>query len=464
MTAPIPWQQMTHAQLDAAVRAGPGPGASMAAEQLWRRVSEIVEAGEARMHAATSRSADGWQGGAGDAARSGLHQLNAWAREAATDAHNTVSAMLAQGVSAGRLRSSMPAPNTEQLAAARDAADVDLFDEGVQRGLLAVEEEARWRAESARRVMEDYHFHSLDNRRLMDFWTVPPTVVVEAATAAGGGPGGGGPGGTGFAPAGFGAAGPGAAGPGAAGLGAAGPAATGSGVAGSGVAGPGAVGGPVGAAVPVDGAGPATGGAAASGAGGSAPTGSAGGAGRGAGAGGGAGAAPGAAGLPPRPVASSPGGLASGAGSPTRTGAVPPIRGRADLPVGAGGRGPRAGPGAAAPSGAGVRPAVPRPPTPSPTWRDLVAGSRDAAAPRATEPAPRGGAPVRPELRAPVEPASRAAGGSGHGVYPPMAGAGGGGAGEGRRRPSYLVDDSGAFDVAVPYTDAVIGEGDRDPR
>lgn len=444
MTAPVPWQQMTHAQLDAAVRAGPGPGASMAAEQLWRRVAEIVEAGEARMHAATSSSADGWQGPAGDAARSGLHQLNSWARDAATDAQNTVAAMVEQGVSAGRLRSAMPAPNTEQLAAARDSAAVNLFDEGVQRGLLAVEEEARWRAESARRAMEGYHFHSVDNRRLMDFWTVPPTVVVEAAAAGGagaGGSGGSGFGSSGSGPAGLGAAGSGAAVPGATGLGAAAVPVDGPGAASTGVSGSTGASGPV-----------ATGGAASTGPGG------------GTGAGAGVVAAPGTAGPPTRSATSSPGGVTSGrAGTPPGPGVPPVVRGRADLPVGAGGRGPLTGPGAPAPYGGGVRPVAPRPPTPSPTWRDVVAGPRDTAAPRAADPAPRGGAPVRPELRAPVEATTRTAG-TGHGVYPPMAGAGGGGAGEGRRRPSYLVDDSGVFDVTVPYTDAVIGEGDGDRR
>lgn len=448
--APIPWQQMTHEQLDAAVRAGPGPGASMAAEQMWRRVSEIVEAGEARMHAAVSGSVDGWQGSAGDAARSGLHELNSWAREAATDARNTVSAILEQGISAGRLRSSLPAPNTVQLDDARAMAVNYPFDPDLQTALADAEAEAVWREESARRAMEGYYFHSIDNRRLMDFWTVPPTVLVEGLPAGGGGSGSsaGGPGGA----TGSGTTGSGAAGPDPAGLGAAVPVEGASGAAVPGAAGSG---------------GPSPGGTVPAGGGGAAgPSGAA--PGTAAGGGPGAGLAPGA-GIPGGPV---PGGSVPGSGAartvragPGAGGPSPAVRGRADLPAGAGGRGPRTGPGVATPYGGGVRPVVPRAPTPSgpqATWRDVVAGGR------AGDPAVRGAAPApgaRPELRtaglaAPAEPAARSVAG-GHGLYPPMAGAGSGGAGEGRRRAAYLIDDSGAFEVDVPYTEPVIGEDCR---
>jgi hypothetical protein len=449
---------MTHEQLDAAVRAGPGPGASMAAEQMWRRVSEIVDAGEARMHAAVSGSADGWQGGAGDAARSGLHHLNSWALEAATDARNTVTAILDQGVSAGRLRSSLPAPNTAQLDDARAMAVTYPFDPDMQTALADAEAEAVWREESARRAMEGYHYHSMDNRRLMDYWTVPPTVLVEGLPASGGGggsPAGGSGGAGGLGAGGLGAGGLGAGGLGAAGLGTAVPVDGASGGSGSGAAGSG---GPVPGGAGAVGAG-AAGGIGATGAS-SAPPAAAAGAGLAPGAGISGGVVPGGAAPGSGPAGALRAGPATGG-----PGAVPTVRGRADLPAGAGGRGPRAAPGVSTPYGGGVRPVVPRAPTPSgpqATWRDVVAGGRLA------DPAVRGAAPgpgTRPELRtagfaAPGEPAARSAVG-GHGLYPPMAGAGGGGAGEGRRRASYLIDDSGAFEVDVPHTEPVIGEGDR---
>lgn len=480
MTVPIPWREMTHEQLHAAVNSGPGPGASMAAEQMWRRLSEVVAAGEQRMHAAVSAGTDGWEGAGAAAAHSGLHALNSWARDAATDAQNTVTAMIEQGVAAGRLRAGMPAPNTAQLDAARDDAATNLFDEGVQRGLLAVEADAAGRVESARRAMEGYHYHSMDNRRLMDYWTTPPSVVVEAASAQSAVPGGPAPGpGSGQPPAGLGAA---AAPDG--GAGAVGGATT----PGTGTGAQAASGGVVGAAPAGSGGGPGTG---------RVVTGAAGGSGAGAQPGGGGVAAPGAGGVAApaatggarasgarasgaRVAGGRVAGLGSGgvggpgvAGSDRAAGAVPPVRGRADLPPGAGGRGPRPGPWAPHGDG-GVRAVVPRVPSagPSPTWRDLVAGQRGehaASGGRAAESSagPRGGSggPVgagpRPELRAgaAVSPESgRAAGG--HGMYPPM-GAGGGSQGEGRRRASFLVDDSGAFDVDVPHTDPVIGGHDR---
>ncbi|MBC8092701.1 MAG: hypothetical protein H7Y15_12330 [Pseudonocardia sp.] len=49
-------------------------------------------------------------------------------------------------------------------------------------------------------------------------------------------------------------------------------------------------------------------------------------------------------------------------------------------------------------------------------------------------------------------------------MYPPMGGAGTGQQGQERRRASFLIDDSGAFDVShIPYTDPVIG-GEPEPR
>lgn len=58
-----------------------------------------------------------------------------------------------------------------------------------------------------------------------------------------------------------------------------------------------------------------------------------------------------------------------------------------------------------------------------------------------------------------AETARGAAGGGSHGPYPPMGASGAGQQGQERRRSSFLIDDSGAFDVShVPCTDPVIGE------
>ena len=97
--------------------------------------------------------------------------------------------------------------------------------------------------------------------------------------------------------------------------------------------------------------------------------------------------------------------------------------------------------------------------TPAPTWRDLV--QREAARAGehpATRPQEPGGA------RPAADPRTAAGGrvpeptraGAAHGLYPPMtAGAAGPQSGE-RRRPAYLVDDSGVFDITVDCAEPVI--------
>lgn len=181
----------------------------------------------------------------------------------------------------------------------------------------------------------------------------------------------------------------------------------------------------------------------------------------------------------------SPTGSPSRAAPPTTRGTVPPT-GRDALPPGAGGRGPRMPPGSetgttlprggpGASGGSGFRSVVPGPqplPGPSPTWRDLVNSQRGpsggpVAGPAEPAPGSRGGpGPTAPRTGLPAaEPAARSTGGgygAGHGMYPPM-GSAAGNQGEGRRRPPYLVDDSGAFEVNVPYTDPVIGGPDLPP-
>lgn len=436
---------MSHDELYAAVQAGPGAGASMAAEAMWRRLAEILEVAESRMHAATARSADGWQGAGGDAARSGLGTLNAWVLGAATDARTTLSTILDQGVSAGRLRASMPAPPTQEAAAARAEQDRYPGDANAQWAVVDAERRVVAADEDARRKMEQYHWLSNENRGTIDFWTAPPTVLVETASAA---PTVGGTGSAAGVPSGVGAV---------RADGAPGPMAAGVPVGGAGVSvGFGGAGGTGPSVGPADGRSPA---AASSGVG---PTGSA-----------PVGPAPGgSAGSGPGPVAPSYGGSAGGA----------PTTGRGALPPGAGGRGPRTLPGVDArttttprgwtPSGAGSGASGLRAVTgPSPTWRDLVNGQRgpNAAPPGGLAEPTTGnrsggalGAAPRPGL--PTAEAGRASTGLGgsHGIYPPMGGAGGG-QGEGRRRASFLIDDTGAFEVDVPYTDPVIGEPDLSP-
>ncbi|MHA6784933.1 PPE domain-containing protein [Pseudonocardia saturnea] len=477
MTVPRDWRELTHEELYAAVQSGPGAGASMAAEAMWRRLAEIIAAAESRMRAAVTRSADGWQGEGADAARGGLGALNSWALDAATDARTTLSTILDQGVSAGRLRALMPPPPTEQLAVARADVEAHPGDSNREWELYDLQQQAAARDEDARRKMEQYHWLSAENRSTIDFWSTPPTVLVEVASA---------PPVAGAGVPGFGAAGPGSpsvvgpaggpdvpgGGPTASGAqaagglpgGSAGPPVAGAGSAGAGVNG-----------VGVNGAGlngPGQNGAGAYGAG---PVGL-----------GSVGSPVTPGGPGPLPAYGGPSAVAPATGAGVR-GAVPPT-GRDALPPGAGGRGPRTPSGVdprATPAppgrpgsdgGAGFRPVVPgtRPLTsPSPTWRDLVSGQRGPnggfpGAPADQVPGNRtgGGGPggpgttPRPGLPAVTETATRTGTGiaGSHGMYPPMGAPGS--QGEGRRRPTYLVDDSGAFDVDVPCTEPVIGESD----
>jgi hypothetical protein len=121
-----------------------------------------------------------WEGSAGDGARTGLHELNAWARDAATDAANTTAAMGDQGMHAGHLRSTVPEPYNAEYAVAERFANENPFDEGMQRAFLGAQDEKALRDEDARQKMATYHYDSVRNRDLMDVWTTPPTVVVEA--------------------------------------------------------------------------------------------------------------------------------------------------------------------------------------------------------------------------------------------------------------------------------------------
>jgi hypothetical protein len=460
VTAPKDWRVMTHEELYTAVRSGAGPDASALAESRWQDLMTVITDAEVRMHAAVARTAEEWAGPGGDAARSGLHTLNSWVLGAATDAQTTLAALAGQRASAGELRTLMPPPDTEAVVAAAEQVDAHPGDANREWALVDARAAA---AEDARRVMEQYHYVSAETRQTIDFWTTPPTVVVEAVLP-GAGPGGPGlpgfGGGSGVPGAPAGADGPGlgggvtGGGPVVASLPPAGTALDGGGTAGGG-AGPGGAG--------PGGAGPGgagTGGAGSGGAGGGSGAGSA-------LAGGGSpvtGAVPGS-----RPATSSGGGP-GGAGAPPvsgRGGAAPRLT-RDTLPPGAGGRGPRNGVGGGPSSGGGwpgtgsrgLIPGAPLGGGPAPTWRDVVTGLRGGGPGGVADPpaGPRGGGVPRPEVRAVAAPVTETGrGGTGHGFYPPMAGGATGGQGENRRRAPFLVDDSGVFDVDVPYTDPVIG-------
>lgn len=452
----------------------------MDAEQQWRRMGRLITEIEGRLTAAMRESESEWAGDAADAARTGVSPLGRWAIDAAQDAATTAEAVTAHAYGAATLRSQLrdnPPVPSETIMEALDR-NATYGPQGATPAELAIvrAEQAR-RDEAAAKAAEDarvYENIGFESRRTLDFWTVPPTVTVEPASAAvpngyGGESAGGGwvapaavtPAGSVELPSGAGpnAAAPGAGPPGAAvngaavngagvnGAGVNGAGVNGAGVNGAGVNGAGVNGGAVpGGVVPLPG-------------GGTGPS----------------GAGPGGRSVGPAPEPAGRGtpggGQGGGSGGPTgRTTSTPgsyipgspaPIGRTAPSPGGRGtGPGPWTREAADPRTPSGPRPVVPAVPprSPSPGWRSVVL-------------------PVEPPLRAPVEPPVRSGTGasgtagqaigartsSAHGMYPPMAGAGGAGQGTERRRPSYLVDDSGVFTDRRWVQPAVITPGDLIP-
>ncbi len=436
MTTPD-WSQLTHRQLYEAVQSGPGRAISVAAEERWTRIETVITDIEQRISSALARSNGGWEGAAADATRAGVSPLGAWALDAAGDARLTAGAILAQAEHAAELRRLLPPPESGPGPLA-GRIGVSPHDAARQAAAAA----------DAKRLMHDYANHSYENDRYLDYWTVPPSVTVDstpigppgtsgltgpsAGTGSGSAAHGSRSGGSvapdiGAEPPGasFGVAGP-PGGPNAAGAGIAGAGIVGAGVAGQG--GPGAS-------------------AAGSGRAGSGPV------------RGGSGSVSGD--LPPAelvPGGRAPGGVPGGAGpsgsGTGRTGLGGLDSGGRSEPT-AGGRGPSR---MTTPLGGGaVRPVVPEVPRSNsvPGWRDLVPDADQQ--PRSTRPGPTAEPVGRAALVA--EESAHTTGsraGTGTGMYPPMAAGGAGSAGGEHRRPSWLVDCTGAFDDDRWFPPAVI--------
>jgi hypothetical protein len=436
----IRWEGYSHEEIYTAVHTGPGRAASAAAESAWGEVSALIQRIDERITAAMKGSVGGWEGGAADAARSAMSPLAQWALDAANDAAITAAAITTQAEQAQGLRNAMPEPNGSATAwaAFRTMTNESMasFDD-----LQAAETEEANRAARAVDLMNTYTNNSAENRRNMDYWTLPPQVTVETTgppPAVAGGPRVGG----GFgldsadavdiAPAGAPVvpASPGAPGP-------AGPVA--------------------GAPAPAASAGVPTGPAA----GAPIPV------------------------VPPvgLPSGGSEGNPRAGGGNP---GGVPPP---ATVPGAV--RGGRPANPRSAPPGGG-RPIVPAPPprtTPPPTWRDIVPSTREPL-PRppggTVGPTGRPGPPPLvsrpPEPHGPVgarpgvpgvepEPQLRSGGPragaapAAAGLYPPMtAGTGAAAQEQEHRRPDYLIDDGEAFADDRWFPSSVITPEDVPPR
>ncbi|WP_212612308.1 PPE domain-containing protein [Pseudonocardia hierapolitana] len=460
---------MTHDQIYAAVHQGPGAAVSKPAEDAWRQTEALILRIDERIASAMAGSQAGWEGSAADATRSAMTPLGQWALDAARNARLTAGAVTGQGLFAKFVRDNMPEPLTEQRnAMIGDALNDPTFIFHGLDDLQGVEQDAANRAARAVELMNGYTDNSNGNLQFWGSWPSPPQVTVVTDVAApgpGGGPGvsavPGAPAPT--SPADVAAPPPGASAP----VPPAGPppavippappnVAPPPGAPGAAPAGP-----PI-APVPTPPTPPAV-----------VPPGPGQQAGR-------IPPATGPSAAPALPTAPTGSGLAPapGATPPPGTSALPPIGPGAVPPVRPGNP----------PGGGGPRPVVPSPPRPAPvpSWRDVIPagptppGSRFPG-PGAADPnqAPPPGPRTSSEplgTRAVAEPTARAAAAAGPppgprgagpsamgGLYPPMAAGLGGGQERERRRPDYLLDDSGAFADDRWFTPAVITPDDGRP-
>ncbi len=411
----VRWEGLTHDEIHARVQQGPGRAASADAEAAWATVETTIRTVDDQLTRAVRQIGVDWQGAAADSVRGGMTVMSNWALDAAGDALLTREGIGAQADAAGHVRTAMPAPRTAEWneAVGQALAGVGLVPAVADVG--ALEDRMSEDRVVAVDLMNRYTSDSSTNQQMMNYWTPPPSVVVE--TVAPGATTGGAEVGARLGVAGA-VAGALAAGVAAA-RGGAGGAAAGT------VAGPGASGG---ASTPV--LGPAAGSA------GTAST--------------------------------------HGPGSPDR----PPAPGAVSAPVGTGGAPPGGRVPGGAPVPGGVRPVVPGPP-PRPdvdggraSGPPPVPGSSSRTAGGLPRDGPAGGGPGGPAYgavpRAPLGvPAGDAVAGaaergarggpvSGPGIVP-MAGAGVRPADQEHRRPTYLVDDTDAFADDRWFTPPVIG-------
>jgi PPE family len=431
----IRWEGFTHEEIYARVQRGPGRGASADAEAAWKTTESTIRAVDAQLTRAVEQIGAEWQGSAADGVRGGMRVMSNWALDAAGDALLTRNGIAAQAEQAGFLRTAMPPPRTAEWNRSVNEVLPGVGMLSAMGDLGALEDRMANDRARAVELMNQYSSRSADNQQMMNYWTPPPSVVVEAVP-------------TGSVPAGSAPAGPPA------------PGAAVSGRTASLTV----------ARVPnVTGAAPGTPSTTSPDPRGSGPTGT-------------ATPSPGAAVPPILPPVGSPAssppvtGARAAASTPDATArrpsstSTPPVQ----PTTGAGRR-----------STGGVRPVVPGPPRPSAKPVDATRRTSGPLEPpvvprtgpvvhsgvpprsSATEPMPRATGPATEAGHgALAEPrqsaaAGRGAGSSGHGILP-LAGVARP-AGHEHRRPDYLLDDTDAFADDRWFTPPVIGGADAEP-
>jgi len=180
----VRWEGYSHEEIYARVQQGPGRLASSDAETAWSTVESTIRTVDAQLTRAVNRIGAGWQGRAADAVHGGMTVMSNWALDAAGDATLTRNGITAQAEQAARLRTAMPPPRTDEWnrMVHEEVPAVGLMSATGDLGALE-ERMANDRA-MAVDLMNRYSSQSSDNQRMMNYWTQPPTVVVEAVAPA----------------------------------------------------------------------------------------------------------------------------------------------------------------------------------------------------------------------------------------------------------------------------------------
>ena len=180
----VRWEGYSHEEIYARVQQGPGRLASSDAEAAWSTVESTIRTVDAQLTRAVNRIGAGWQGRAADAVHGGMTVMSNWALDAAGDATLTRNGITAQAEQAARLRTAMPPPRTDEWnrMVHEEVPAVGLMSATGDLGALE-ERMANDRA-MAVDLMNRYSSQSSDNQRMMNYWTQPPTVVVEAVAPA----------------------------------------------------------------------------------------------------------------------------------------------------------------------------------------------------------------------------------------------------------------------------------------
>src|SRR5689334_5422647 len=179
----VRWEGVSHEEIYSRVQQGPGPLASADAEAAWSTVESTIRTVDAQLTRAVKQIGAGWQGRAAEAVQGGMTVMSNWALDAAGDASLTKDGISAQAEQAARLRSALPPPRTAEW---NRMVHEEVPGVGLMSGLGdlgALEEQMANDHAVAVDMMNRYSSQSSDNQRLMNYWTQPPTVVVEAASA-----------------------------------------------------------------------------------------------------------------------------------------------------------------------------------------------------------------------------------------------------------------------------------------